>query len=90
MKIKTDILIKKLYERVEQGDYCLGLISYGKEPRRYGTVIKDIHQRTVAIKDWNCMLRINLWFLVLRFTWIKINKQQEFLEEKVVKINRDY
>ena len=80
MKIGIDLIIRHLYKKIEEGEYVNGLISYSKRPRTYKLITNvalslGAYQEKV-VKDWNCALRINLWFFLLRFTWIKVNGQK--------------
>lgn len=71
MKINPRIKILKLYERTERGMMIGSIIAYEK----YEMVMDyDMIERKYVCVQWQNYLRINLWFIILDFTWTSRHK----------------
>lgn len=61
-----DIKILKLFEKTDEGALPNAIVNYTKQ--EWTIEIQDFHECVASYKYY---LEINLWIILLRFTWIK-------------------
>jgi len=64
MKIK----FFKLFNKLEEGEMFNGIIDYSKKEHELFIEDETFHE---CVLSYRYFLRINLWFVILEFDWIK-------------------
>jgi len=59
-----EVNFRKLYQKVNQGEWCNAIIGYSNFPLKFETKEDGFY-----CTEQHCRLIIDLWIVVLRFDW---------------------
>jgi len=75
---KIEYRFKKLFHRVKEGESVEdSIIAYAKYPFEFKSVACGNNRVKTITTKWKCSLYLNLYFVRIKFRWIKNEKRKE-------------